>query len=162
MQIRSKPGIGVYVEDLTPVPVSSYGEHWLLSRWLARWFALLLRALRLDLFHPVFSADIERRMEEGTSYRTIASTKMNATSSRAHTVVGIMFTSIVKDPGTGVTAEMTARMNLVDLAGSERAESTGATGDRLKEGCAINASLSVSGTRASTFSSIVVLFSGSG
>lgn len=35
---------------------------------------------------------------------------------------------------------------LVDLAGSERADSTGATGDRLKEGCAINASLSALGT----------------
>jgi hypothetical protein len=31
------------------------------------------------------------------------------------------------------------------VAGSERAESTGATGDRLKEGCAINASLSALG-----------------
>ena len=36
-------------------------------------------------------------------------------------------------------------MNLVDLAGSERAESTGATGDRLKEGAAINKSLSALG-----------------
>lgn len=36
-------------------------------------------------------------------------------------------------------------MNLVDLAGSERADSTGATGDRLKEGCAINQSLSALG-----------------
>eukprot|EP00960_Hanusia_phi_P049887 759846-Hanusia_phi.AAC.2 len=36
-------------------------------------------------------------------------------------------------------------MNLVDLAGSERAESTGATGDRLKEGAAINLSLTMLG-----------------
>lgn len=34
-----------------------------------------------------------------------------------------------------------AHLNLVDLAGSERASQTGAVGDRLKEGCAINASL---------------------
>jgi hypothetical protein len=34
---------------------------------------------------------------------------------------------------------------LVDLAGSEKAGQTGATGDRLKEGCAINKSLSVLG-----------------
>ena len=38
-----------------------------------------------------------------------------------------------------------SNINLVDLAGSERAESTGATGDRLKEGCAINQSLSALG-----------------
>lgn len=35
----------------------------------------------------------------------------------------------------------TAMINLVDLAGSERADQTGATGDRLKEGAAINLSL---------------------
>jgi hypothetical protein len=33
----------------------------------------------------------------------------------------------------------------VDLAGSEKAEQTGATGDRLKEGCAINKSLTCLG-----------------
>ena len=33
-------------------------------------------------------------------------------------------------------------INLVDLAGSEKAGQTGATGDRLKEGCEINKSLS--------------------
>ena len=32
-------------------------------------------------------------------------------------------------------------INLVDLAGSERADATGATGQRLKEGAAINLSL---------------------
>jgi hypothetical protein len=36
-------------------------------------------------------------------------------------------------------------INLVDLAGSERADSTGATGDRLKEGANINKSLSALG-----------------
>jgi hypothetical protein len=42
----------------------------------------------------------------------------------------------------GRVRELRSDMNLVDLAGSERAESTGATGDRLKEGAAINKSLS--------------------
>lgn len=36
-------------------------------------------------------------------------------------------------------------INLVDLAGSEKAGQTGATGERLKEGCAINKSLTVLG-----------------
>ena len=39
----------------------------------------------------------------------------------------------------------TSKINLIDLAGSERAASTGATGDRLKEGSAINKSLSALG-----------------
>ena len=37
--------------------------------------------------------------------------------------------------------EKISTINLVDLAGSEKAGQTGATGDRLKEGCAINQSL---------------------
>ena len=36
-------------------------------------------------------------------------------------------------------------INLVDLAGSEKAGQTGAEGQRLKEGCAINQSLSTLG-----------------
>merc|ERR1711972_204794 len=36
-------------------------------------------------------------------------------------------------------------INLVDLAGSEKAGQTGASGERLKEGCAINKSLSALG-----------------
>eukprot|EP00946_MAST-07B_sp_MAST-7B-sp1_P001189 g1189.t1 len=38
-----------------------------------------------------------------------------------------------------------SKINLIDLAGSERANATGATGDRPKEGCAINQSLSALG-----------------
>lgn len=38
-------------------------------------------------------------------------------------------------------SETVSKINLVDLAGSERADSTGATGVRLKEGCNINRSL---------------------
>jgi len=34
-----------------------------------------------------------------------------------------------------------SQINLVDLAGSERASQTGTTGQRYKEGCAINKSL---------------------
>ncbi|XP_064643927.1 kinesin-like protein KIF28 isoform X2 [Lineus longissimus] len=88
--------------------------------------------------------EIEAKMEEGTTNRTVASTNMNATSSRAHTIVGITFVQKFKNAAGEETAK-TAVVNLVDLAGSERAESTGATGDRLKEGAAINQSLSTLG-----------------
>lgn len=68
---------------------------------------------------------------------------MNATSSRAHTVITIEFKQIIKEDGR--TMEKVSNINLVDLAGSEKAGQTGATGDRLKEGCAINQSLTVLG-----------------
>ncbi|XP_064610352.1 kinesin-like protein KIF28 [Liolophura sinensis] len=88
--------------------------------------------------------DIEKRMEQGTASRTVASTNMNATSSRAHTVVTITFDQIMKTD-SGSETKKSSVMNLVDLAGSERADSTGATGDRLKEGANINKSLSALG-----------------
>ena len=68
---------------------------------------------------------------------------MNATSSRAHTVITIEFKQVIKEGGR--TMEKISVINLVDLAGSEKAGQTGATGDRLKEGCAINQSLTVLG-----------------
>eukprot|EP00048_Salpingoeca_helianthica_P001914 m.52729 g.52729 ORF g.52729 m.52729 type:complete len:981 (-) comp11792_c0_seq1:836-3778(-) len=88
--------------------------------------------------------EIEDQMEAGTRNRTIAATNMNATSSRAHTVVTINFNQKTDNAqGKGMTK--TSNINLVDLAGSERADATGATGDRLKEGASINQSLSALG-----------------
>ncbi|XP_077978175.1 kinesin-like protein KIF28 [Glandiceps talaboti] len=93
---------------------------------------------------PVNSfADIESQMNEGTRNRTIAATNMNATSSRAHTIVTI--TLLQKRTEGGQSLSKTAVINLVDLAGSERADQTGATGDRLKEGSMINQSLTTLG-----------------
>ncbi|XP_013407574.1 kinesin-like protein KIF28P [Lingula anatina] len=94
---------------------------------------------------PVNSyADIDNKYQEGARNRTVAATQMNATSSRAHTIVGIYFTQkTLNDAGENMTKS--SILYLVDLAGSERAESTGATGDRLKEGSAINQSLSTLG-----------------
>ena len=58
----------------------------------------------------------------------------------------IIWVSIVflqKAPNAaGQMMTKSSQIALVDLAGSERADSTGATGDRLKEGAAINQSLS--------------------
>jgi len=90
--------------------------------------------------------EIEAQIDNGTSNRTIGSTNMNATSSRAHTVTTICFKQIIIDKGSGKKInEKTSDINLIDLAGSERAESTGATGDRLAEGANINKSLMILG-----------------
>ena len=60
--------------------------------------------------------EISARMEEGNVNRTIASTNMNATSSRAHTIVGIHFIQKQKNKA-GKDMEKKAMINLVDLAG---------------------------------------------
>ncbi|CAF1293104.1 unnamed protein product, partial [Adineta ricciae] len=57
----------------------------------------------------------------------------------------ILFSQSTYDPVTDLTAEKQSKISLVDLAGSERADSTGATGDRLKEGANINKSLTTLG-----------------
>jgi kinesin family protein 1 len=89
--------------------------------------------------------EIDTLMEGGTQARTIAATKMNNTSSRAHTIFQIIFTQTRVDRAAGKATDRVSRINLVDLAGSERANSTGNTGDRLKEGININRSLSALG-----------------
>jgi hypothetical protein len=85
-------------------------------------------------------AEITKLMDEGTANRTIAATNMNATSSRAHTIVTVNLVQKYKNEA-GKEMAKSSLINLVDLAGSERADATGATGDRLKEGAAINLSL---------------------
>ncbi|KAI5461178.1 P-loop containing nucleoside triphosphate hydrolase protein [Mariannaea sp. PMI_226] len=89
--------------------------------------------------------EILRFMKLGDSSRTVASTKMNDTSSRSHAVFTIMLKQIHHDMETDETTERSSRIRLVDLAGSERAKSTEATGARLREGSNINKSLTTLG-----------------
>ena len=60
--------------------------------------------------------ELSAKMEEGTLNRTVASTNMNATSSRAHTIVGINFIQKSKN-AAGKEMAKGAVVNLVDLAG---------------------------------------------
>ena len=99
--------------------------------------------------YPVSSyEEISNKMEEAYQNRTIGSALMNNTSSRAHTIVTVEFKQV---QAVGKTkSEKLSKINLVDLAGSERANSTGATGERLKEGCNINKSLLILGNVINT------------
>ncbi|KAL0639545.1 hypothetical protein Q9L58_001371 [Maublancomyces gigas] len=90
-------------------------------------------------------SEILKWMKMGDNNRTIASTKMNDTSSRSHAVFTLVLKQIHHDMETDETTERVARIRLVDLAGSERANSTGATGARLREGSNINKSLTTLG-----------------
>ncbi|KHJ31994.1 putative kinesin motor domain-containing protein [Erysiphe necator] len=89
--------------------------------------------------------EIMKYMKMGDGNRTVASTKMNDTSSRSHAVFTIMLKQIHHDMDRDETTERVARIRLVDLAGSERAKATEATGVRLREGSNINKSLTTLG-----------------
>ncbi|XP_065310731.2 kinesin-like protein KIF16B isoform X1 [Dermacentor albipictus] len=89
-------------------------------------------------------SDVEELMARGNAHRTTASTAMNDVSSRSHAIFTLNFTQakFIRD----LPSETVSKVNLVDLAGSERADSTKATGQRLKEGGHINKSLVTLGT----------------
>ncbi|WKX95060.1 hypothetical protein Q1695_011929 [Nippostrongylus brasiliensis] len=89
--------------------------------------------------------DICNLMDEGNKARTVAATNMNSTSSRSHAVFTIVLTQKRHCPDANLDTEKVSKISLVDLAGSERATSTGAEGQRLKEGANINKSLTTLG-----------------
>jgi kinesin family protein 5 len=71
-------------------------------------------------------------LQLGDAARAVASTNMNATSSRSHSVF------IVKVEQQNVDGTVkTGQLNLVDLAGSEKISKTGASGETLPAACAV-------------------------
>ena len=74
---------------------------------------------------------------------------MNQVSSRSHSVLTLTIkqyqrikSETLRTTGEQASGLKRSKIHLIDLAGSERADSTGATGTRLKEGSLINQSLS--------------------
>ena len=99
---------------------------------------------------PINTADTETGLSQLASLmkvaaraRSVASTKMNAQSSRSHSVFMLKLHGYNDETGVSVSGEL----NLCDLAGSERLDRSGANADakRLKETQAINKSLSCLG-----------------
>lgn len=86
---------------------------------------------------------LEELMSVAARSRSVASTKMNAQSSRSHSVFMLHLNGHNEDTG----AIVNGALNLCDLAGSERLDRSGAGSDakRLKETQSINKSLSCLG-----------------
>ncbi|KAK3750011.1 hypothetical protein QZH41_008653 [Actinostola sp. cb2023] len=98
--------------------------------------------------HVSDNDSIEVLIEQGNRQRSTAATKMNEVSSRSHAIFTIKFTQAKFLEN--LPSETISKIHLVDLAGSERASTSGATGDRLKEGSNINRSLVTLGIVIST------------
>jgi hypothetical protein len=84
--------------------------------------------------------EIGKFMEEASQRRVVASTKMNAVSSRSHAICVLKVQGVLEDD-----TKFAAKLTLVDLAGSERIKKTGAEGSRRQEGININKGLFVLG-----------------
>jgi centromeric protein E len=87
-------------------------------------------------------------LRRGELSRSYASTNMNETSSRSHTIYRVTIEAREKnslpepvEDGGEIPPGRISYLNLVDLAGSERQKSTKAEGKILKEGANINKSL---------------------
>jgi hypothetical protein len=77
----------------------------------------------------------------GLSLRATHETKMNATSSRSHTIFTIRIVKTIKKTGQTVSGIL----NLVDLAGNEKLKQSESEGNRLREEKHINSSLTTLG-----------------
>jgi len=137
LKMRENPTTGPYVEALSRIGVSRYPE-------------------------------VEELLEEGARIRTVAATNMNKLSSRSHAIFTLRFVQTKPDKQTQKIHQKVSLVHLVDLAGSERVDvqsavtgsgkgpargtiaemskkaagSIDAADMRLKEGAAINKSLS--------------------
>lgn len=87
----------------------------------------------------------------GSQERAVASTAMNAVSSRSHAIFTLSMTN--RTLGGDKPTVTTSKFHLVDLAGSERPKKTQATGERFKEGVKINQGLLVLGNVISALGS---------
>jgi hypothetical protein len=96
--------------------------------------------------HPCASAAAALRLfAEGNTRRVVAQHKLNAASSRSHTIftVSVRATGNLGGDDDAAAGETLGKLCVVDLAGSERVSHTGAGGKVLAQAIGINQSLFV-------------------
>lgn len=95
------------------------------------------------------TADLINILSVGEQNRVVANQKLNATSSRSHSVLLVTIRRLPADTSSlGLTQSVTAtrgKLLLVDLAGSERISKSGSEGQMLEEAKFINLSLTALG-----------------
>ena len=87
---------------------------------------------------PTDKSSIAELMKHASELRSTTATKMNAESSRSHSIFTLHLSATHMKQGVVLHGQL----NLVDLAGSERIEKSGVTGQALTEAKHINTSLS--------------------
>jgi|UniRef100_A0A7S4FYE6 kinesin family protein 1 len=92
--------------------------------------------------------EVNQILDQGIANRSVAATAMNATSSRAHTVIQLSLDMVDELGQVGakkISRPRRSRANLVDLAGSEKISKSKVEGANLKEAIGINQSLTCLG-----------------
>ncbi|KAJ0393729.1 hypothetical protein P43SY_004930 [Pythium insidiosum] len=95
----------------------------------------------LSMVTVVSREEVDALVQSGLKLRATHETKMNAVSSRSHTVFTIHVFQQIHETDEIIYGQL----NMVDLAGSERLKKSESDGQRLKEALHINSSLSAVG-----------------
>lgn len=83
---------------------------------------------------------------KGLQHLKVGDTSMNKQSSRSHSILTIKVNRMQQRTADGASLERCSDLKLIDLAGRERQKDSNADGQRLKEACHINTSLSALST----------------